>query len=346
MKYAVLFLVLLSSCANITPLTGGDKDVEAPKLLSANPSNQSIQFDSKEIVLEFDESIALNTSEKATLSPLNGGNVKTKTNRNKLIISMSDSLLPNTTYTIELNNVVKDLNEGNVVKQLKYSLSTGQNLDTLYIKGIVFDAISLKPIRDVMLALYDFEDTNDSALYNEIPKYVTKSLDDGSFLFSNLPKAQFALFALEDLDNNMRFSLPQERIGFIKHAITPITKSTDILLFDETHLNDTITPLVADSSTNNFGFLRVDSIPNGNIIAQLLKNEVVVYQTRNTKPLVIDSIMAGSYSLRIIFDDNENGQWDTGRLITKTLPEKIVNYKEPIEIRANWDLNLLWQAIE
>lgn len=345
MKY-IIIIVLFCSCANITPLTGGDKDTKAPELLSVRPPNQSIHFTSKEIVMTFDESIAISSSERVTLSPSINGAVNTRINRNKLIISLSDSLAKNTTYSVGLNNFVKDLNEGNEIEQLAYSFSTGQSLDTLYIGGTIVDALSLEPVKDVIVGLFPFKELYDSLLYKKTPYYFTKSLKNGSFLFSNLPNEQFALYALEDLDNNYRLTLPQERVGFIAGTSTPNIDSVSVLLFDQTYVADTITPLVADSSMNDFGFLRVDSLPKTPLIAQLLKNNVVAYESRSTSPFIVDSLPAGNYSFRIIFDNNNNGQWDTGHLITKRLPEKIVNYKEPIEIRANWDLNLLWQAIE
>ena len=345
MKYLIA-IALFCSCANITPLSGGDKDTTPPVLLNVSPPNESILFDTKVVVMTFDESITVSSSEKATISPTINGAVNTRINRNKLILTFSDSLSKNTTYCVGLNKYVKDLNEGNEIEQLTYSFSTGLNLDTLYIKGIIVDALTLKPINNVMVGLFPFKQVIDSLVYKERPKYLTKSLENGSFLFSNLPNEQFALFALEDLDNNNRFTLPQERVGFVSESITPNLDSVSILLFDQTYVADTIKPLVTDSSMNDFGFLRVDSLPKTDLIAQLLRNNVVAYESRSTSPLMVDSLPAGSYSFRIIFDDNNNGQWDTGQLLKKTLPEKIMNYKEPIEIRTNWDLNIIWQAIE
>lgn len=45
------------------------------------------------------------------------------------------------------------------------------------------------------------------------------------------------------------------------------------------------------------------------------------------------------YLIRAVFDDNNNGVWDTGNYLLKTTPEKIIYFEKLIELRANWDLN-------
>ena len=46
----------------------------------------------------------------------------------------------------------------------------------------------------------------------------------------------------------------------------------------------------------------------------------------------------GDYEIKILFDDNGNGVWDTGEFFGKHLqPEKILAIKKPLTIKANWD---------
>ena len=46
----------------------------------------------------------------------------------------------------------------------------------------------------------------------------------------------------------------------------------------------------------------------------------------------------GVYTIRVIFDKNGNGQWDTGNYLKKIQPEKISYYPNPVQVRANWEL--------
>ena len=46
---------------------------------------------------------------------------------------------------MNLDEVIKDVNEGNIVKDLDYLFSTGSAIDTLTISGFVTDAKTSKP---------------------------------------------------------------------------------------------------------------------------------------------------------------------------------------------------------
>ena len=49
----------------------------------------------------------------------------------------------------------------------------------------------------------------------------------------------------------------------------------------------------------------------------------------------------GDYEVKVLFDLNNNGKWDTGDYWKKIQPEKVVARKKPISIRANWDNEIL-----
>ena len=46
----------------------------------------------------------------------------------------------------------------------------------------------------------------------------------------------------------------------------------------------------------------------------------------------------GKYKIRVIYDENNNGKWDTGSVKKRRQPEKIWNHPNEITLRANWDL--------
>jgi hypothetical protein len=46
----------------------------------------------------------------------------------------------------------------------------------------------------------------------------------------------------------------------------------------------------------------------------------------------------GRYRVRIIFDKNKNGKWDTGSVRERRQPEYVWNYEKELTIRANWDI--------
>lgn len=55
-------------------------------------------------------------------------------------------------------------------------------------------------------------------------------------------------------------------------------------------------------------------------------------------PIEFNNLDPGKYIIRVIFDDNANGIWDTGNYLKKVQPEKVSYYPDVIEVRANWEL--------
>jgi uncharacterized protein (DUF2141 family) len=53
--------------------------------------------------------------------------------------------------------------------------------------------------------------------------------------------------------------------------------------------------------------------------------------------------LPGLYSAEIIIDKNGDGQWTTGDYLSRRKPEPIIKYDEQIEVRANWELELVWE---
>ena len=45
----------------------------------------------------------------------------------------------------------------------------------------------------------------------------------------------------------------------------------------------------------------------------------------------------GEYELRILYDENNNGQWDPGNYGKKLQPEKAITLDKKINIKADWD---------
>ena len=57
-----------------------------------------------------------------------------------------------------------------------------------------------------------------------------------------------------------------------------------------------------------------------------------------------DYLHPQQYKLKLIYDDNKNGKWDTGNYLQKVQPEKVIYYTGTITIRSNWDLDLEWKV--
>ena len=56
--------------------------------------------------------------------------------------------------------------------------------------------------------------------------------------------------------------------------------------------------------------------------------------------VMFDYLMPAKYKLRAILDADRNGKWSTGNYHHHTLPETILDYKDPLELKAGWDIDL------
>ncbi len=85
-------------------------------------------------------------------------------------------------------------------------------------------------------------------------------------------------------------------------------------------------------------------LPGKQLIVQLLNgSDGVVRQVTTTNGLAeFYYLAAGTYYMRVIVDENENGIWDTGDYAAGRQPEAVYYYPDRIECRAKWDVTLTW----
>ena len=56
--------------------------------------------------------------------------------------------------------------------------------------------------------------------------------------------------------------------------------------------------------------------------------------------VMFDYLMPAKYKLRALLDADGNGKWSTGNYHHHTQPEVVLDYKDVLEIRAGWDIDL------
>jgi len=223
--FSVLVLLILSSCARRGRPTGGEKDKDAPIVITAEPTHKSTNFNSKKIRINFDEYIKLKDMNKQlVISPPMENQpiiIPVGTASKFIEIKILDTLKENTTYTFNFGNSIEDNNEGNPLEQFKYVFSTGNYIDSLSISGTVADGFNKTPDKDISIMLYEVtENYTDSIIYKERPSYVASTLDSIGYELTNLKKGKYLLIALNDANNNYKFDPKIDKIGFYPDFIT------------------------------------------------------------------------------------------------------------------------------
>ncbi|MBL4587620.1 MAG: Ig-like domain-containing protein [Flavobacteriales bacterium] len=214
---------LLYGCAQIVTPTGGDKDITPPEILSEEPPNHTVNFNAEKLVISFDEYIQLNQpSEQIIISPPMLPNPGYTLKRKSLVVTFESELKPNTTYTINFGEAIKDNNEGNILKNYTYVFSTGTKLDSMAVKGKLIDAVTGAPVEDALVMLY--KNDVDSLPLDTIPDYFTRTSAEGEFEIEHVADQPYRIFALKDQNNNYRFDIPDEDIAFLDSMILPIVE--------------------------------------------------------------------------------------------------------------------------
>jgi hypothetical protein len=197
---AIMFVLmqLMVSCANIIPPGGGPKDSLPPVLIKAVPNDSSLNVKTMKITLTFDEFVQLdnNMNEQLVVSPYPTAMPIVLANLSHVTIKLKDSLQPNTTYSINFGNGLKDVNESNINKQFTYVFSTGDKLDEGTLSGNIILAQTGKPDSTLVAMLYN--NLNDTAVKKINPRYITKLDKKGNFTFHNLKPGTYNIFAISN----------------------------------------------------------------------------------------------------------------------------------------------------
>ena len=233
-------ILLAASCARRSSPSGGEKDSIPPVLIASNPKINSVNFNSDEIRLTFDEWVKLDNldnqliisppleKKKYEVKPL-GGITK------KIFVNFLDSLAENTTYTFNFGNSIVDNNEGNKMNFFSYTFSTGPTLDSLYLKGNVQDAFNLETEEYLSLQLYRIDSTyNDSIIFNNQPTYLANTLDSTAYRFNNLREGRYILIALKDIADDYIFDPLYDKIAYYDSIVLlPRDSIINLKLFKE-----------------------------------------------------------------------------------------------------------------
>lgn len=209
--YAIILLIfILSSCAQVGSISGGQRDTTPPTVVEngVTPPSGSLQFQQKTIEFKFNEYIKLNNPvETVTLVPADA-KIKATSKKKTLILTIDGELKPETTYAIYLNGTVQDITEGND-SLLQYVFSTGSFIDTLKYSGFVTDAFTYKPLKDVFVGLYPDQDSS----FAKKPSYFGKTNINGKFNLSYIKPGTYKILAFEDQNRDM-IRQKSERVGF------------------------------------------------------------------------------------------------------------------------------------
>lgn len=229
-KYITLCFVtisvalLVAACANMATPTGGDVDLDPPKIVKSSPGLNATRVSKGVVNIEFDENVTIkNASENVIITPPQKAFPIIQAVNRKVTVKLKDTLTANTTYTIDFTDAIVDSNEENPLENFSYSFSTGDVVDSLAISGKVLAANNLEPIKGIYVGLHS--NMSDTAFTKIRFERISRTNDGGVFTIRGVAPGKYKIYALDDPNRDYMYTDPTRTIAFMDAIIEPTSES-------------------------------------------------------------------------------------------------------------------------
>ncbi len=205
--------MLLLSCANQLPPSGGADDKSPPKIISVYPRPDEVNFRGNFVRLKFNEYADRRSFEESFLiSPAPPGEMNFNWGGNEVEIEFSKGFEKNRTYVMTIGNGFMDLRGGNrIASPFTFAFSTGNKIDKGKISGRIvsgnYDRVKIFAYNE---NLHGESKTNPEKNH---PDYMIQPAPDGSFEFLYLPAGKYRLYAVDDQDRNNLYNSDVDKIS-------------------------------------------------------------------------------------------------------------------------------------
>lgn len=255
-RVVVLFLlaVALAGCAGQYPPTGGPIDTTPPEIDITSPTQNELNYTSREIRIRFDKYMVRRTVESSIFfPPFDLNELKFDWSGKELTISVEKPLEKDRTYILTVGARAQGEHGNYLGKAYNIVFSTGAQIDTGTVSGEVYSPKA----QSYTIAAYPVTPDIDTLRpYVTLPRYITQSDDSGSYVLQGLAAGSYRLICFDDQMRNFLYAPQLDLYSSATHDIK-ITSSdqkvsnVDFIVARE----DTSRPQLYGASLANDGFL-------------------------------------------------------------------------------------------
>lgn len=222
----VILIFILAACASIGRPSGGEYDYAPPVYVKSNPSIGSRNVTNSRLTIDFDENVQVeDVMTKVVVSPAQKAIPSITANGRRITVDIRDTLIPNTTYTIDFSDAIRDLNEGNVLDGFAIDFSTGDSIDSLRISGMVFEARTLEPAQGMLVGVYS--NLSDTAVTTLPMERIARTNQLGQFSIRGLRPGEYRIFAINDINRDYHWDRSED-VAFYDTIIRPWVETVTI----------------------------------------------------------------------------------------------------------------------
>lgn len=224
----------------MTP-TGGPKDTIPPVIVYMNPNNFTTEIDTlhpPKIYIEFDEYVQIKDQQKELFtSPAMKKKPSVVRRGRGIVVTIKDTLKPNTTYAINFGSSIQDNNESNPLHSMRYVFSTGKQIDSMYMSGYTADSYEADSVGKSFIFFFPADSVEkptewDSTMFKYKPAVIARAEKNGIFIAQNLKPIDYRIYAFEDTNGNMEYEPSVDQIGFLDSVCNPRTMPGFSIWFD------------------------------------------------------------------------------------------------------------------
>jgi hypothetical protein len=228
---ALALAALVAACASgrdIVPV-GGPPDTTAPRVVSTDPPNGTLNFRGDEVTIVFSESMQEGqAASNVVITPIPARQPELDWSGKKLTIEFREPLVENRTYAITVGSGLTDIaSPANRLGQ-PYTLrfSTGSTIDSGVVRGQVLGAAR----RRAYVFAWRVEPGAPDTLRPEMtrPDFIAPVADDGRFALEGLPPGRVRMIVVTDEFGDQLYNPGTDAFGvgpssiLIDSAYTPV----------------------------------------------------------------------------------------------------------------------------
>ena len=317
---------LLTKCASTMTPTGGPKDTIPPVIVFMDPDNFTTNIDTlhpPKIYVEFNEYVQIKDQQKELYtSPAMKKKPSVVRRGRGIVVTIKDTLRPNTTYAINFGSSIQDNNESNPLHAMRYVFSTGDEIDSMYMSGYTADSYKADSVSKSFIYFFIADSVEtpsewDSTMFKYKPHVIARAEKNGIFIAQNLKPVDYRIYAFEDTNNNMEYEPSVDQIGFLDSTYNPSTMPGFSIWFDSLRHYPSADPQLY------FRMFKDRKFARHNLSGQerVNRHKAILYfgaPNPDVKEILFDSIPSD----RVIYDPQTVGK-DTVALWFDVAPEEL-----------------------